>query len=87
MPLESISELENKVNALVESYNELKIKNEELRRDIEGSAEKIQKLELENNELQMVIDAEKNNASGSRETLAVAAEKIKNLIIKLESVE
>lgn len=80
MPLECINELENKVDRLIDSLQKTRNENREIN-------SKIRQLEEENSSLKNELDGIKDNSVNSQAQLDAAAQKIKEVITKLETVE
>ncbi len=80
MPLTFIDELETKIDTLINSLNKTRNESEEIK-------SRVQELEKENDTLKSDLETVNANSSENRGQLDTAAEKIKNLITRLESVE
>jgi len=78
MEIEFLSELENKVGALVDTVNGLKAE----KNDLEGS---IAGLRGENEELKRQIDELRAGADADRGRMAEAAERVKGLVAKIDT--
>lgn len=80
MPLEFINELENKVDKLIDSLKKARNENKEIN-------SRIQQLEQENSTLKNESESIKDDSLNSRAQLDTVAQKIKEVITKLETVE
>ncbi len=80
MSLDCIDELEHKLDTFINSLNKTRNENKE----IKG---RIQELEKENGDLKTELQALQGNSSDNRAQLETAAEKIKKLISRLETIE
>lgn len=80
MPLEFINELENKVDKLINSLQKTRNENKE-------KNSRIQQLEKENKNLTNELKGTKSNSLTNQTQLDAVAEKIKEVIVKLETVE
>ncbi len=80
MPLEFINELENKVDKLIDSLQKARNENKEIN-------SRIQQLEQENSTLKNESESIKDDSLNSRAQLDTVAQKIKEVITKLETVE
>jgi predicted nucleic acid-binding Zn-ribbon protein len=82
-----IAELEKKVNSLIQGYTDLKKEKEKFSEEISGQNTRIQGLEGENSSLKEGKQELENTAAEQRKKLDTAAQKVKELIAKLEAVE
>jgi len=80
VPLDFINELENKVDKLINSLQKTRNENKEI-------TSKVQQLEQENSTLKNELEGIKDNSLNSQAQLDAAAQKIKEVITKLETVE
>lgn len=87
MPLDSISELEDRVEYLISAYQDSKKEKEALQKENQDLASRIGKLEKEKEKLQTSAKMVNGGSSDDRAKLDAAAEKIRQLITKLETVE
>jgi FtsZ-binding cell division protein ZapB len=81
MEIEFLSELENKVSALVDAVSGLKAENGRLR----GELEAVAGLRDENEGLRRQVEEFKAGAEDCRERMAVAAGRVKGLVEKINS--
>ncbi len=87
MEEEVFSELENKIERIIIKIQNYKKEKGELEGTIEEQKGKIQEIESVNETLKKGIEEIKNSYEIRQKKLDQAAEKIKNLLIKLETVE
>jgi len=92
LPVEFLSELENKVETLLLSLEETKDENTILKQSKEQSNEKlkelnarIEELEGENKNLKDQLHSLKTDADGQQEKINVASERIQGILAKLEA--
>jgi FtsZ-binding cell division protein ZapB len=84
--LEVISVLEEKIDALIDTLQKLRKSNEELKNEMQSRDQTIQGLEEEKQRLTEAVDSLKGDSHDSQKKLDAAAEKIRGIIAKLESV-
>ena len=80
MPLEFINELENKVDKIINSFQETRNENKE-------KNSRIQQLEKENKNLYNELKSKKGHSLSNKIQLDAAAKNIKEVIAKLETVK
>jgi len=81
-----IAELETKVTALIDEYGRIKKENEKQSQELDALKNRIQELEGENGTLKKEMHALKDMSAGQQKKLDTAAQKVKELIVKLEAV-
>lgn len=86
MSLEFIDELENKIDSLIGALNHEREHAGNIQNEINEKNGKISELEQENEGLRNEIEGLKNNSSDVQGKFDSAADRIRNLIGKLESV-
>ncbi len=82
MEIEFLSELENKVGALVDTISGLKAENERLKADFEGG---MAGLRGENEDLKGQIEELRAGAEAERGRMTEAAERIRGLLAKIDA--
>jgi len=82
MEMEFLSELENKVGALVNTVSDLKAENERIKADSDGS---LAGLRNENEDLRRQIEELRAGADADRGRMAEAAERVKGLLAKIDT--
>lgn len=86
MSIEFITELETKIDALIESYNAARRERDELQTKLEETSGRIGELERENSELKGEIEKLGGASADQQSKLDAAAERIQTIISKLEAV-
>lgn len=86
MALEAISRLEEKVNSLVDIVTKVRQENADLKEEIVQNRQRIKELESEKHTLAGSVGSLKVDSEERQKKLDEAAEKIENLLTKLESV-
>jgi FtsZ-binding cell division protein ZapB len=82
MEMEFLSELENKIGALLDAINGLKAENERIKADFEGN---VAGLRGENEDLRKQVDELRAGADAERGRMAEAAERVRGLLAKIDS--
>jgi predicted nucleic acid-binding Zn-ribbon protein len=82
-----IVELENKIDSLISAYTNLKNEKEHIALEIKNSNNRIQELEGENEKLSTELQSLKDISADQQKKLDTAANKVRELITKLEVVE
>jgi len=82
MEIEFLSELENKVGALVDAVNGLKAENERIKADLEGN---MAGLRGENEELKRQIEELRTASDADRGRISEAAERVRGLLAKIDT--
>jgi predicted nucleic acid-binding Zn-ribbon protein len=82
-----IGELEKKVDALISNYSGLKKDKEQFQAETNQKNSRIQELEGENESLRKEVQSFRDSAADQQSKLETAAEKIRELIHRLETVE
>jgi cell division protein ZapB len=80
-----LNELENKVNALITTLESMRQENSRLKEEIESNNGRIQGIEEENARLKEELEAQRVDSQGAKEKMNVAAERIQNLLSKLDT--
>jgi septation ring formation regulator EzrA len=80
-----LNELENKVNALITTLESMRQENSRLKEEIESNNGRIQGIEEENARLKEELEALRVDSQGAKEKMNVAAERIQNLLSKLDT--
>ena len=86
MPLEALSQLESKIDALIESRSSLRRENEELRSALDDRDKRLQQLEQEKSTVDGTVDSLRSDAQERQNRLDEAGGRVQALIAKLESV-
>jgi predicted nucleic acid-binding Zn-ribbon protein len=82
-----IGELEKKIEALISNYNGLKKDKAQFQAETNQKNSRIQELEGENESLRKEVQSLRDSATDQQSKLGTAAEKIRELIHRLETVE
>jgi len=82
MEMEFLSELENKIGALLDAVNGLKAENERIKADFEGN---VAGLRGENEDLKKQVEELRAGADAERGRMAEAAERVRGLLAKIDS--
>jgi predicted nucleic acid-binding Zn-ribbon protein len=82
-----IGELEKKIEALISNYNGLKKDKAQFQTETNQKNSRIQELEGENESLRKEVQSLRDSATDQQSKLETAAEKIRELIHRLETVE
>jgi chromosome segregation ATPase len=83
---EMIEELERKIDTVIERTSQLKEENVRLREELDSKNEFAKQLETEKNSLNERLGHLESDVQTKQDTLNQAAEKIRNLLNKLESL-
>ena len=83
--MDFLNELENKVNALITTLESMRQENSRLKEEIESNNGRIQGIEEENARLKEELEAQRVDSQGAKEKMNVAAERIQNLLSKLDT--
>ncbi|MBD3316990.1 MAG: cell division protein ZapB [Chitinivibrionales bacterium] len=86
MSIEFITELESKIDALIESYNAARRERDELQTRLDEANGRMGELERENQELKGEIERLGGASAEQQNKLDSAAERIQTIISKLEAV-
>ena len=87
MALEILSELETKINSLVDTVTYLKKENEINSEEMRIKDQKLKEFEKERGSVQDTIDSFKKESEVKQKKLDTAADRIRGLISKLDAVE
>lgn len=87
MTIEFLSELEDKVSALLSTLERVREENIRLKQELEQANGKSFEIEAANESLKSELDAITVDSLGNQEKLNTAAERIQGLLIKLETVQ
>ena len=87
MTIEFLSELEDKVSALLSTLERVREENIRLKQELEQANGKNFEIEAANESLKSELDAITVDSLGNQEKLNTAAERIQGLLIKLETVQ
>ncbi len=85
--METIAQLEEKIEALIGSYTTVRKQNEDMSRELGVRDERIRELEEQNAGLQQEILSLRETSSDRQNVLDSAAQRVQNLIEKLESIQ
>jgi predicted nuclease with TOPRIM domain len=83
--MDSLSELEKKVDALVKKMEQLRQENAGLKESALQHAEELAKIKSENSSLQNELDLVKSSTQENQEKLLAATDKIKSIIAKIDA--
>jgi len=86
LSIEFLSDLEQKIETMLQNYDKLRQENVALRGDVEKKDSAIAAIENENRLLKDDLNAIKADSQRHQEKLKAAAEKIQGLIVKMEGV-
>jgi FtsZ-binding cell division protein ZapB len=87
LTIEFLSELEDKVSVLLTTLERVREENIRLKQELEQANGKNSEIEAANDSLKSELDAITVDSLGNQEKLNTAAERIQNLLIKLETVQ
>ena len=87
MSIEFLDELENKIDGLIANLNRMKDENVKLSQKLDHVNGRIGDMETENRNLKSELESLKTDSQGRQDKLNAAAERIKSLISKLETVQ
>jgi FtsZ-binding cell division protein ZapB len=87
LTIEFLSELEDKVTALLSTLERVREENIRLKQELEQANGKNSEIEAANESLKSELDAITVDSLGNQEKLNTAAERIQGLLIKLETVQ
>jgi seryl-tRNA synthetase len=82
-----IAELDKKVSSLIQAYADLKKEKEKCSEELSEKTDRIQELEGENGNLKQEMQSLKDMSAEQQKKLDSAADKVKEMIAKLEEVE
>jgi uncharacterized coiled-coil protein SlyX len=85
--METIAQLEEKIEALIGSYTTVRKQNGDMSRELGVRDERIRELEEQNAGLQQEILSLRETSSDRQNVLDSAAQRVQNLIEKLESIQ
>jgi FtsZ-binding cell division protein ZapB len=86
LSIEFLTDLEKKVDALIQNITQLRQENSQLKGELEKKAGSISDSENENRVLKDELSSLKATSQEQHDKLSVAVEKIQGLIAKIESV-
>jgi predicted nucleic acid-binding Zn-ribbon protein len=84
--IEFLSDLENKVDAIISNYEQLKQENSALKGVLDAKTAALTELENENKALKNNLSDLQSDSQRHQEKLRAAAEKVQGLIAKIEGV-
>lgn len=85
--METIAQLEEKIEALIGSFSNVRKQNEDMSRELAVRDERIRELEEQNAGLRQEIQSVQETSSDRQNVLDSAAQRVQNLIEKLESIQ
>lgn len=86
MSLDSLSQLETKIDMLISTITSLREEKKKLSEEAELSSQKIREFESGNKAIVEELESLKNSNEEKQKKLDSAAEKVQGLLAKLESV-
>ena len=86
MSIDFITELENKVDKVLQTVEQLRSENAKIKGELEKKSESLKELEEENRSLQNELLEIRSKTQDNSDKLKYAAEKIQSLIAKIEAV-
>lgn len=84
--IEFLSDLENKVDAIISNYDQLRQENIAMKGVLDAKTAVLAELEKENQALKKNIGELQSDSQRNQDKLKAAAEKVQGLIAKIESV-
>lgn len=87
MSIEFLSELENKIEALLSSLERMKQENQEINKQFEKNNGRLAEIESENISLKNELETIRSDSQSRQEKMNAAAERIQGLLARLESVQ
>ncbi len=84
--IEFLSDLENKVDAIISNYDRLRQENIAMKGILDAKTAALAELEKENQALKKNIGELQSDSQRNQDKLKAAAEKVKGLIAKIEGV-
>lgn len=85
--METIAQLEERIEALIGSFTTVRWQNEDMSRELGVRDERIRELEEQNAGLRQEIQSLQETSSDRQNVLDSAAQRVQNLIEKLESIQ
>jgi uncharacterized coiled-coil protein SlyX len=85
--METIAQLEEKIEALIGNFSNVRKQNEDMSRELSVRDERIRELEEQNAGLRQEIESLQETSSDRQNVLDSAAQRVQNLIEKLESIQ
>ncbi|MBD3419759.1 MAG: hypothetical protein GF398_06540 [Chitinivibrionales bacterium] len=86
MSVEALTELENKIEQLVQGYQNAKAEADHLRKEVEGKQNSESELHSQIEQLNNEINTLKSEVNSRQEKLDTAAGKVQDILNKIESV-
>jgi FtsZ-binding cell division protein ZapB len=86
LSIESLTDLEKKVDAIIQNIGVLRQENTKLKGELEKKAHCAAEMEKENRALKNEVGTLKTTTGEQHEKLKTAAEKVQGLLAKLETV-
>lgn len=87
MSIEFLNDLENKIQTLITTLNNVRKENDQLREELNQSSNKVADMESENEQLKAELELIKVDSQSQQDKLNVTAERIQGLLAKLEMVQ
>ena len=87
LALEIISELDTKIDSLIESLHGVREENQRLKNELSQKDQRIEELEKQNNDNESAMDSLRGDTEDRQKKLDAAAERLRSIVTKLESVE
>ncbi len=85
--METIAQLEEKIETLIGNFSNVRKQNEDMSRELSVRDERIRELEEQNAGLRQEIESLQETSSDRQNVLDSAAQRVQNLIEKLESIQ
>jgi predicted nucleic acid-binding Zn-ribbon protein len=86
LDIKYLDELENKVQTLLVTLENVRRENDRLKGELTESSSKISAIESENNQLSQELSALKTAATDQKGKLDLVTERIQNILTRLDSV-
>lgn len=86
MDIKYLDDLENKVQTLISTLEEVRRENDKLKREITDSSSRISAMESENNQLGQELSVLKAATTDHKGKLELVTNRIQNILSRLESV-
>ena len=86
MDIKFLDDLEDKVQTLITTLENVRKENDRLKQDLKDTNSKITVMESDNNQLKKELDALKTNTNDHQNKLDTVTKRIQSILARLESV-
>ena len=86
MDIKFLDDLEDKVQTLITTLENVRKENDRLKQDLKDTNSKITVMESDNNQLKKELDALKTNTNDRQNKLDTVTKRIQSILARLESV-